>query len=363
MTDTAAPAGAPRNLLITGAYGVLGTGITDAALADGSRNVITVGRRNPPAHHFAGGRPPQNVAVDLLDPEATAVALAGIDGVIDLAFAAYIDGGSMQTSIDDNIAILKNTLDALSARKGEMGNVVLMGGAKSYGFHLGSMRTPARESDPRIASPIFYHQQEDMLEDWAARNGATWTVLRPHMVFGPSIASPMNLMTGLATFASISKELGLPLRFPGSWGAWSALHQTADAELFGRTSLWSLDAPTARNEIFNVTNGDTFRWRHMWKVLADVYGMEVDEPQPMNLQEQMGAMEPIWHSIVTKHGLIRTPYSQIANWGFLDACLGYAGDVVQSDIKLRQAGFVEVMDTHESLRRQILRLRDMKLVP
>lgn len=354
---------APRNLLITGAYGVLGTGITDAALADSGRRVITAARRAPPTHHFASGNAPTSLSVDLLDADATRAALAGIDGKIDLAFAAYVDGGSMEKSTDNNIAILQNTLDALSARDVPVGNVVLMGGAKSYGFHLGSMKTPARESDPRLAAPIFYHQQEDLLAEWAERNGATWTVLRPHMVFGPSIASPMNLVTGLATFAAISRELGAPLRFPGSWGTWSALHQTMDAQLFGRASLWSLDAPGARNQVFNITNGDSFRWRHMWKVLAEVYGIESAEPQPMNLATQMESMKPIWDKLVVKHGLVNTPYDQIANWGFLDACLNWEEDVVLSTVKLAQAGFTEVIDTHDSFRQQLLRLREMKLVP
>ncbi|MHC8380827.1 SDR family oxidoreductase [Pseudomonas sp. LB3P14] len=353
----------PRNLLITGAYGVLGTGITDAAVADSGRRVITAARRAPPSHHFPGGNAPTSLSVDLLDAYATRAALAEIDGKVDLAFAAYVDGGSMEKSINSNIAILQNTLDALSARDVPVGNVVLMGGAKSYGFHLGSMKTPARESDPRLAAPIFYHQQEDLLAEWAERNGATWTVLRPHMVFGPSIASPMNLVTGLATFAAINRELGVPLRFPGSWGTWSALHQTMDAQLFGRASLWTLDAEGARNQVFNITNGDSFRWRHMWKVLAEVYGIEVGEPQPMNLATQMESMKQVWDKLVAKHGLVNTPYDQIANWGFLDAVLNWEEDIVLSTVKLTQAGFTEVIDTHDSFRQQLLRLREMKLVP
>jgi mannose-6-phosphate isomerase-like protein (cupin superfamily) len=34
--------------------------------------------------------------------------------------------------------------------------------------------------------------------EWAAKNGASWTVLRPHLVMGPSLNSPMNLATSLA---------------------------------------------------------------------------------------------------------------------------------------------------------------------
>jgi hypothetical protein len=47
-----------------GAYGVLGIGITDAAVADPSWRVVTAGRRPPPAHHFSEGTAPPNVSVD-----------------------------------------------------------------------------------------------------------------------------------------------------------------------------------------------------------------------------------------------------------------------------------------------------------
>ena len=29
-------------------------------------------------------------------------------------------------------------------------------------------------------------------------------------------------------------------------------------------------SPNARNEIFNITNGDTFRWQHMWPKIAKI---------------------------------------------------------------------------------------------
>ena len=352
-----------QNLLIAGAYGVIGTGITDAALADPSWHVTTMGRRPPPAHHFVGRQAPENLSVDLLDAEATTLAIAGLRGRTDLAFTAFVEGGSMVGSMDANLIIMRNTLDALAARDVPMGNILLMGGAKSYGFHLGSMKTPAKESDPRLVAPIFYHQQEDMVAEWASRHGATWSVLRPHMVFGPSINSSMNLVTGLAVFAAISKELGAPLRFPGSWGTWDALHTTMDAGVLGRASLWALRAESARNQIFNISNGDEFRWRHLWKTVADFVGIEVGEPQPMNLETQMKPFQGVWETLVARHGLTPTAYHQIAAWDFLDACLNWEQDVVLSTIKIRQAGFAEAVDTHDSLRRQLERLRAMKLIP
>jgi nucleoside-diphosphate-sugar epimerase len=120
--------------------------------------------------------------------------------------------------------------------------IVLAGGAKSYGFSLGAFNAPAKETQPRLIAPIHYHQQEDIVAEWADKNGASWTVLRPHLVMGPSLNSPMNLVTGLAAYAAITRELGLPLRFPGNKEGWNALQDTTDAELFGRATLWALAA-------------------------------------------------------------------------------------------------------------------------
>ena len=33
-------------------------------------------------------------------------------------------------------------------------------------------------------------------------------------------------------------------------------------------------SPAARDEIFNVTNGDAFRWEHMWPVIAGAFGVQ-----------------------------------------------------------------------------------------
>jgi hypothetical protein len=39
-------------------------------------------------------------------------------------------------------------------------------------------------------------------------------------------------------------------------------------------------SPNARNEIFNITNGDYFRWRHMWPKIARMFRHGVGRPDP-----------------------------------------------------------------------------------
>jgi NAD(P)-dependent dehydrogenase (short-subunit alcohol dehydrogenase family) len=56
----------------------------------------------------------------------------------------------------------------------------------------------------RLIAPIHYHQLEDIVAEWAAKNGAGRTVLRPHTVMEPSLNSPMNLVASLATYAAMT---------------------------------------------------------------------------------------------------------------------------------------------------------------
>src|SRR5258705_10722509 len=246
-----------RHILLVGPYGVFGTGVVDAVAENPQWDITTAARRPVPTYREHAA--PPHVSVDLMDREGTTKSFSSLDKVTDLVFAAYVEKPTMAETVEPNARMLRNTLEALAARNVPLRRIVLAGGAKSYGFSLGAFNAPAKETEPRLIAPIHYHQQEDIVAQWAAKNGPSWTVLRPHLVMGPSLNSPMNLVTSLATYPAMTRELGLPLRFPGTKEGWNTLQETTDAELFGRATLWALGEDKARNEIFNVSNGDIGR--------------------------------------------------------------------------------------------------------
>jgi nucleoside-diphosphate-sugar epimerase len=351
-----------REILLVGPYGVLGTGVIDsAAAANTSWQVTTAARRPAPVHRPSTAL--RHISVDLLDRDGTIKAFSGLDTVTDLVFAAYVEKPTMAETVAPNAQMLTNTLEAIAQRKTPLQRLVLTGGAKSYGFSLGAFNAPAKETEPRLIAPIHYHQQEDIAAAWSEKHGASWTVLRPHLVMGPSLNSPMNIVTALATYAAMSRELGIPLRYPGRKEGWNALQETCDAELFGRSTLWALGEEKAKNQIFNVNNGDVYRWRQMWSVLADFYGISVAEPLAMSTVSEMSEKAYLWNSMVAKYNLYPIPYEQIANWAFVDYMLNFSEETILSTIKIRQAGFADCIDTHESFKRQLGRLRDMRIIP
>ena len=257
MTKVSEPFPPKREILVVGPYGVLGTGVLDAAAADPGWRVTTAARRPAPTYRPATAD--RHITVDLMDREGSIKTFSQLGSVTDLVYAAYVEKPTMAETVEPNARMLQNTLDALAARNVPLQRIVLAGGAKSYGFSLGAFNAPAKETQPRLIAPIHYHQQEDITAAWAEKNGASWTVLRPHLVMGPSLNSPMNLVTSLGTYAAMSRELGIPLRFPGRQAGWNTLQETTDAELFGRATLWALSDERAKNEIFNVSNGDVYR--------------------------------------------------------------------------------------------------------
>src|SRR3984893_3725130 len=170
-----APSEAPiteRQILLVGPYGVLGTGVNDAVAENPKWGITTAARRPPPTYR-AQAAPPHS-SVDLMDGEGTTDAFSSLGKVTDLVFAAYVEKPTMAETVEPNARMLKNTLDALAARNVPLQRIVLAGGAKSYGFSLGAFNAPAKETDPRLIAPIHYHQQEDIVADWAAETGARW---------------------------------------------------------------------------------------------------------------------------------------------------------------------------------------------
>jgi hypothetical protein len=52
-------------------------------------------------------------------------------------------------------------------------------------------------------------------------------------------------------------------RFPGSDAAYDALTECCDVRLLAEAIVFTSTAPSAANAIFNVSNGDVFRWNEV----------------------------------------------------------------------------------------------------
>ena len=284
-----------KTALIAGASGIVGRGIAERLVGDGWRVLC--------ASRSGGGHLPgtEGVAVDLLDAEACARAVAPHAGITHVFHAAFQPAPSRAAEVAPNLAMLRNVVEAVQQASPALRKVVLVTGAKFYGIQWGASSTPCRESDPRQLPPNFYYDQEDWLREASRSARWRWVNLIPPFVSGYAVGNPMNLVLGIGLYAAVCKELGMPLRFPGSVGAYEALHQIADARQIGAAAAWAADAPAAEDEAFNVTNGDPARWRHTWPVLAEALGMAFAEPKTLPLADLMPAQQAVWDRIARRH--------------------------------------------------------------
>jgi nucleoside-diphosphate-sugar epimerase len=344
------------SVLVTGAGGVIGRHVA-AEYVEQGRRVRGVSRREVPGVEW------EHLQVDLSDADAARDGFAAAADTTHLVFAAYSERATTSEQSEVNVALLRHTLDGLLGNGAPLQHVTLYQGGKAYGAHLGYFNTPAKERDPRLIQPNFYYDQEDVLRAAGAEHGFDVTVLRPEGVVGYATGNPMNLLMAIAVYAAISRELGQPLRFPGTHGAYDALYQVTDAELLARATVWAGSEPRAAGRIFNITNGDQVRWRRLWPVFADAFGMSYAEPQPVPLADAMPLHREVWERLVERHGLEQTPFEDLVGWDFADFLFRSEFDNVTSTIAARQAGFGDCLDSEDRFLELFERLAQQRVIP
>ncbi|MFM9857617.1 SDR family oxidoreductase [Pseudoxanthobacter sp. M-2] len=350
---------AKKKLVVAGAVGVIGRTVIAHFDTLDDWSVVGLSRSKPDFPMKA-----EHVSVDLLDAAASLKTLGGIKGATHAVFAALQWTPDLAAQVAPNRELVVNLIKGLEAGSGDtLRHVTLMQGGKAYGCHLGPFRTPAKESDPRHMPPNFYYAQEDFLREASVGKAWSWTAIRPEAVIGPAVGNPFNLLMVIAVYALISKSLGLPLVFPGTRQNYEVLYQYTDARILARSTEWAAETPECAGEIFNITNGDYFRWERMFETVAKFFDMPLGYPQPFELTTMMADKAPIWDALVKRHGLKPYAYDKIAAWHFGDFIFKTPYDNITSTIKARKFGFQDCLDSEDTMIQQLTELQRLGILP
>ena len=351
-----------KTALVVGTSGVVGSATAHLLVQEGW-SVLGLAR------HPAAEADVTPIAADLRDLAALTAALAGHKP--DVVFiATWSRQATEAENIRVNAAMIRNLLDALRPA-GSVAHVALVTGLKHYlgpfeAYGQGVLpQTPFREEQGRLDVDNFYYAQEDEVFAAAARDGFGWSVHRPHTVIGKAVGNAMNMGTTLAVYATLCRETGRPFRFPGSGAQWNGLTDMTDARLLARHLLWASTTPAARDQAFNVVNGDVFRWSWMWGRIADWFGLTPApfDGQVIPLEVQMAQDGPLWRTIAAREGLAEADLSRLATPWHTDADLGRPIEVVTDMGKSRKLGFGVYQATDESFLDLFTRLRTDRLIP
>jgi nucleoside-diphosphate-sugar epimerase len=356
------PSTAPT-ALIAGVTGIVGNNLAHHLLSNGW-HVHGLARRpsaDIPGVHF--------IAADLLDPASLRTAVAALKPT-HVFLATWLRQPTEKENIRINSAMVRNLLEAVSPA-GTLQHVALVTGLKHY---LGPFEaygkstlpaTPFREEQPRLDIENFYYAQEDEVFAAAARHHFGWSVHRPHTIIGYALGNAMNMGVTLAAYATICRETGRPFLFPGSAAQWNSLTDMTDARLLARHLEWAATTPAARDQAFNIVNGDVFRWSWMWPRLAEWFGIE---PAPFPgqgtpLEQQLAGTEDSWRNIAKSHNLIEPNLNALVSAWHTDADLGRPIEVVTDMSKSRKLGFLDYQSTDDSFFDLFTRLRQNHIIP
>src|SRR6516165_6081733 len=123
---------AAPHALITGAHGIVGLNLVQELAQRGDWKVTATGRRGSlPVPNF------EYIPADLTDADGLRSALAGCGNITHLFFAAFRYNADPFEETAVNMAILRNTLDALQAAGANLQRVVNYQGGKAYGALYG----------------------------------------------------------------------------------------------------------------------------------------------------------------------------------------------------------------------------------
>jgi nucleoside-diphosphate-sugar epimerase len=345
--------------LVPGVTGTVGKALARYLASQPEWQVIGIARRVP-----SELLPYPVISLDLADRQACLgwqASFAEVTHILYCARAAHV--ASVKEPIEDNLAMLRNLLDAVEPVAEGLCHAHIVQGSKVYGSDLGPYRTPAKESDPRVPDYNWYYAQEDLLVERSRGQRWHWSASRPHGVVDPEpgVARSMPLMIGV--YAAISKALGLPLSFTGTVKSFHSLYQSVDATLLAQAIAWITTQPQCADQAFNVTNGDFIRWENLWPGFAQCMGMPVGPVKTARLTEWMADKAPVWEAIVKQHGLRPTPFAQAGVWSYADFNWQREHDIMSDTGKLRRSGFAQSTDTEAMFMDMIRRLRQEHWIP
>lgn len=350
--------------LVVGATGITGSNLAEELISQGW--TVYGLSRNP------NGNIPELLPIkaDLLDIDSLSATLAGI-APTHVYFTTWMRNDTEEENIRVNSALVRNLLDVLSPKK-SVKHVALVTGLKHY---LGPFEayakegrlpeTPVREEHPRLPLPNFYYAQEDEVYKASERDGFTWSIHRPHTVIGHAVGNLMNMGTTLAVYASICRETGRPMIWPGSAEQWNGVSDVTDARILAKQLVWASTAESAKNQAFNITNGDVFRWKWLWKRLADWFGIEaVDFDGTVRpLDHELSHYGEIWKGIAENYHLKENNLDRLASAWHTDLDLGRPLEVMCDMSKSRKLGFTAYQNTEDSFTELFGKLKAEKLIP
>ncbi|KAI3465284.1 hypothetical protein Pfo_021947 [Paulownia fortunei] len=357
--------------LIVGVTGIAGSGLAETlSFADtpgGPWKVYGVARR--PCPEWLTSLHVDYIQCDIAKTDETYSKLSPLTDITHIFYVSWT--GSEDCEL--NTLMFRNILDSVIPNAPNLKHVCLQTGIKYYWGNMAEMDStnephdcPFYENLPRLKQENFYYNLEDLVYESSTRkNSLTWSIHRPALIFGFSPCSMMNTVSTLCVYAAICKHENKPLVYTGTEVSWTCLWDAVDSDLLAEHFVWTATNPRAKNQAFNVNNGDVFKWKHLWKVLAQQFDLEAvgyEGKEPVLLEDLMKDKDAVWDEIVKKNNLVPTKLRDIAAFWLADVVFRNK-ETLCSMNKNKEFGFLGFRDTTKSFVNSINKMRAYRFIP
>eukprot|EP00252_Welwitschia_mirabilis_P010138 TRINITY_DN23279_c0_g1_i1.p1 TRINITY_DN23279_c0_g1~~TRINITY_DN23279_c0_g1_i1.p1 ORF type:complete len:394 (+),score=90.79 TRINITY_DN23279_c0_g1_i1:125-1306(+) len=363
--------------LVVGITGIVGQSLAEILPSPGTLGgpwkVYGIARRPKPK--WSASNSVEYVQCDVMDREETLEKVSELKDVTHLFWVVWAKKDSNEECCEANGRMLTNVLDALLPNAENLQHISLQTGSKHY---LGPSDTdadqskfkphepPFHEDMPRLPVPNFYYTLEDIVFEFAKKKqGMTWSIHRPGIILGFSPCAVANFLRTLCVYAAICKHEGLPFKFPGNEVMWEGFLDFSDANLIAEQEIWACVAPEGKNQAFNCANGDVFRWKLVWEMVAEKFDLEVPayDGKGFSITEAIQDKVPVWDAIVKKNDLEPSNLFEVGSWWAIDYVANFKVYLLHSMNKSKECEFFGFRDTKKCLEEWINKLKAAKIVP
>jgi nucleoside-diphosphate-sugar epimerase len=347
-----------RLTLIAGATGQIGSSVGTHLFEQQGWNPLGLARTPQK------DAPYPMLTLDLTDAQDCLNKIAALSAVTHVLYAARYDhfGGELE-SRETNVRMLENLLNALDSVSGNLQHIHLVHGTKYYGHTVKERRTPYQEDDACGNFNSFYYEQQCLLEQRQRGKKWSWSISRPHAFCNYRVDEARNMILLVGLYASILRELGLPLVYPGTLRSYRAKTQFSWLPTLARAATWMMTDERCANQAYNIVNGDPMSWSELWPLFADYFGMKLGTPEDSTFADFARQHAQTWTGMVSKYGLRRTDLATLAQWPYGDYVMSLQWDVVSSMDKAARDGFHERVNTTNMWIEGFDFFRSQKIIP
>jgi predicted RNA-binding protein (virulence factor B family) len=152
----------------------------------------------------------------------------------------------------------------------------------------------------------------------------------------------------------------MPLIFPGDTKTYNASWEICSAKGLGKIFEWGIE----KNEVFNYTSGNPFKWKDVWPKLGKYFDMEIEvKKRGFSIVKFFNKNGGHWQQIVKKYDLKNYEIDELVNPSFFESSMILDWDVIYSMEKAKRFGFNEEEEPTQIFIDLFNNLKERKVIP